>query len=96
MIRQIISVIAMLMLVVISLVGCDYTQAESIEQDVQIECSDFDLVIDSKTKIVYIDNEVISEGGFTYHIYTSYYSKNGNLCRFVDGKITEVRNDDNR
>ena len=93
MIRQIISVIAMLMLVVISLVGCDYTQGESIDQDVQIEYSDFDLVVDSKTKIVYIDNRTLNANGSEYHSYTPYYSKNGNLCRFVDGKIVEVENE---
>jgi uncharacterized protein YcfL len=86
--------IAVCMLLIILLAGCDNIEAEPVAQDVQIEYSTFNLVIDSKTKIVYIDNKVQSDSGITYHIYTPYYSKNGNLCKHVDGKIKEVTPND--
>ena len=70
--------------------GCDYSSGESISQDVAVEYSDFELVVDPTTDIVYIDNTVYdSHGNTTYHVYTPYYSKNGKICKFVDGKIVD-------
>lgn len=62
---------------------------------VQMEYSDFDLVVDKKTGIVYIDNvfktsynSVIHDN----HIYTPYYSENGKLCKFDDNQLIEIDN----
>lgn len=62
---------------------------------VQMEYSDFDLVVDEKTGIVYIDNvfktsynSVIHDN----HIYTPYYSENGKLCKFDDNQLIEIDN----
>lgn len=79
------------------LTGCtvdeSYIQSSPTVNSVQLEYSDFDLIIDGKTNIVYIDNIVKSyDDGFAkiYHIYTPYYGKNGRPCKFVDGKVVEL------
>jgi len=77
-----------LIICIILLSGCDEV-GESIPSDIQIEYSDFDLVIDSNTNIVYIDNAVSNANGIEHHVYTPYYSKNGKICKFVDGKIID-------
>ena len=62
--------------------GCSSEKSESTE----IENTTFTLVSDRDTGIIYIKN-------FTYaghRIYTPYYSKNGKLCRYDDGRIVEV------
>ena len=77
------------------LTGCEdveVTTTPSIST-VDMEYSQFDLICDEKTNIVYIDNVVKSETEYGYkyhHIYTPYYSRNGKLCRFVDGKVVEI------
>ena len=86
--KRLISV--MLIFLIILLSGCDYESGEPIPNDVQMEYSDFDLVIDGTTKIVYIDNMFLNANGNEYHIYTPYYSKNGKICKFVDGKIVDL------
>ena len=57
----------------------------------QIEYVDFteDIVADKDTHILYY--RYIRNDGV---ILSPYYSKNGNLCRYEDGKIIEVENDD--
>ena len=45
-----------------------------------------DLIYDENTKIIYIKTRTY---GLNY-AYLPYYSENGNLCRYVDGKIVEV------
>lgn len=79
------------------LTGCtindSYVQASPSVTSVQLEYSDFDLIVDGKTNIVYIDNIVkYYDDGFAKisHIYTPYYGKNGKLCKFVDGKVVEI------
>lgn len=60
---------------------------------VQMEYSDFNLITDQKTGIVYIDNLIVTfDDGWKHynHVYTPYYGRNGKLCRFVDGKVVEV------
>lgn len=52
---------------------------------VEIENASFDLVSDHNTGIIYIKNLTHS-----YCVYTPYYSKNGKLCRYNDGRIVEV------
>jgi hypothetical protein len=58
-----------------------------------MEYSDFDLITDQKTGIVYIDNEITGETSFGYkpfHIYTPYYGRHGKPCKFVDGIVVEL------
>lgn len=88
-IRILLTVIVIIFCCLLS--GCDYEEGESLGSSVQIEYSDFDLVIDSKTKIVYIDNEIYNANASVFHVYTPYYSENGNLCRYEDGKLIEVK-----
>lgn len=86
--------IILLLCVVCLLTGCEQQNTEPTISTVQTEYSDFDLAVDQKTKIVYIDNKT----KFHYqngseqvsHIYTPYYSENGNVCRFDDGEIKEI------
>lgn len=76
-------------IVCLILTGCEAEPTPSMV-DVSMEYSDFNLVADSKTGVVYIDNEFDYEGGFPAHVYTPYYGRNGKPCRFVDGKVVEV------
>ena len=50
--------IALAIAIIFLLTGCEVEPTESTISTVQIEYSDFNLVVDSKTKIVYIDNVV--------------------------------------
>jgi len=85
--------IILLLCAVCLLTGCEQN-AEPTISTVQMEYSDFNLIVDQKTKIVYIDNKT----KFHYqngseqvsHIYTPYFSERGNLCRFDDGEIKEI------
>ena len=64
------------------LTGCIDKNLESVE----MENATFNLVSDPDTGIIYIKN-------YTYHnnhVYTPYYSENGKLCKYNDGKIVEV------
>ena len=77
------------------LTGCESPDVEvsPTVDSVQMEYSDFDLVTDQKTGIVYIENEIIIPGEYGshyYQIYTPYYGKNGKPCRFVDGRVVEI------
>lgn len=91
--------ICLLLISCLFLTGCEESDVEvrpSVET-VQMEYSDFDLVVDEKTGIVYIDNRIktgSANDGFSFtewwHIYTPYYGKNGKPCKFVDGKVVEV------
>ena len=73
--------------------GCDTAYNTPVENS--IEYSDFNLIVDDKTKIVYIDNAIDTgdKGLYTYHIYTPYYSENGRLCKYDDGKLIEIVNE---
>jgi len=91
-------VMILAMLACLALTGCEESDIEVTPtvDTVQIEYSDFNLVTDKKTGIVYIDN-IIRTGAddnfkFTdrWHIYTPYYGRNGKPCRFIDGKVVEV------
>jgi uncharacterized protein YwgA len=70
--------------------GCDTANSTPVENS--IEYSNFNLIVDEKTKIVYIDNAIDTGANYlyTYHVYTPYYSENGYLCKFDDGKIIEI------
>ena len=67
------------------LTGCEDVNTTSIPAQADYDIT-FNLVSDPETGIIYIKN-------YTYHgnyVYTPYYSKNGKLCRYVDGEIKEV------
>lgn len=85
-----------LLLLCCMLTGCeeyDETNITPSLSSVNMEYSTFHLIQDEKTNIVYIDNVIKTESEFGWnynHIYTPYYSKNGKLCRFVDGRVVEI------
>lgn len=82
--------IIILVLACFVLTGCE-AEPDPPVKAVQMEYSEFELITDAHTGVVYIDNTFTTEGSIgTVHIYTPYYSKNGNLCRFVDGKVVEI------
>ena len=87
----------LLVLSCLCLTGCEMGEPVEVSptiQSVQIEYSDFKLAVDSKTKIVYIDNDIVVKTGEysekIYHIYTPYLSDTGRACRFVDGRMYEI------
>ena len=89
-------IFVLFVIVCLVLTGCEdleVTTTPSVST-VQMEYSDFDLIMDQKTGIVYIDNAIKTgeSDGFHewWHIYTPYYGRNGKPCRFVDGKVVEV------
>lgn len=89
-----------IIIVACSIIGAIYKEQTTGSTEptigaVQMEYSDFDLVVDKKTGIVYIDNifktsynSVIHDN----HIYTPYYSENGKLCKFDDNQLIEIDN----
>lgn len=82
--------------IMMCLTGCESEpyEVEPSIYSVQMEYSDFELVTDRKTGIVYIDNEIKIPGEYVshyYHIYTPYYGKSGMICKFIDGKVVEVQ-----
>lgn len=75
-------IIAVALCSIFLLTGCTNENIDSVD----IKNTTFDLVSDHDTGIVYIKN-------YTYggnYIYTPYYSKNGKLCRYDDGRIVEA------
>lgn len=75
------------------LMGCEDAEVTNTVIAVQSEYSDFDLITDQKTGIVYIDNVIVTlnDGRKHYnHVYTPYYGRHGKPCKFVDGKVVEV------
>jgi len=75
-------IIVVILCSIFLLTGCTNKNLKSVE----IENITFDLVSDSDTGIIYISNYTTNG----YRIYTPYYSKNGKLCRYDDGRIVEV------
>lgn len=72
-------------LLLMCLTGCEDVNTTSIPAQADYDIT-FNLVSDPETGIIYIKN-------YTYYgnyVYTPYYSKNGKLCRYVDGEIKEV------
>ena len=88
-------VVTLILLCSCLLMGCEEEPMPSMVT-VSMEYSDFSLVTDSKTGIVYLDNCIRTGADdnfkFTdrWHIYTPYYGRNGKPCKFVDGKVVEV------
>lgn len=90
--KRIIVLFTIACLVLTGCEGVEVTTTPSVST-VQMEYSDFDLIMDQKTGIVYIDNTIATfDDSWKHynHVYTPYYGKNGKLCRFVDGKVVEV------
>lgn len=84
-----------LVLACVMLTGCEEVEVSTSPSlsSVDMEYSTFDLIQDEKTCIVYIDNVVRTyDGTFwkSFHVYTPYYSKNGKICRYVDGRVVEI------
>ena len=82
-------------LICLLLSGCSDVAVEPTIKTVQIEYSQFNLVADEVTGIVYIDNVIEEHGEIglktnSYHIYTPYISRNGKYCKFFDGSLQEV------
>ena len=67
--------------------GCTEENLESRAEQGQIEYVDFteDIVADKDSHILYIYRSIGNNGYMT-----PYYSKNGKLCKYEDGKIIEV------
>lgn len=67
--------------------GCTEENLESRAELGQIEYVDFteDIIADKDTHILYV---YYSRGDNSY--LSPYYSKNGKLCKYEDGKIIEV------
>lgn len=77
--------------------GCEYEEYESenLESRAErrvIEYVDFsqDIVADADTHILYIYHNAPTNNA----VLCPYYSKNGKLCRYEDGKIMEVDADE--
>lgn len=96
---------AIVFISIITIIGCSIvgaiheaknkTNQEPTIEAVQIEYSDFNLVVDKKTGIVYIDNAFKTSYNSVIHdnhIYTPYYSENGKLCKFDDNQLIEIDN----
>lgn len=74
----------LIILLLMCLTGCvESTETEYVQVDYTIT---FNLVSDPQTNIIYIKNNTDNNKP----VYTPYYSKNGKLCRYVDGEIKEV------
>lgn len=69
--------------------GCTKENLESRAEQGLIEYENFtyDIVADEETHIMYIYRSIGNNGYMT-----PYYSKNGKLCKYEDGKIIEVEN----
>lgn len=90
-----------IVIVACSIIGAVYKAKQTTSNEepaieaVQMEYSDFNLVIDEKTGIVYIDNAFKTSYNSVIHdnhIYTPYYSENGKLCKFDDNQLIEIDN----
>lgn len=75
-------IVAVALCSIFLLTGCTNENVDSVD----IENTTFDLVSDRDTKIIYISNRTYD----SRYVYTPYYSKNGKLCRYDDGRIVEV------
>lgn len=88
-------IVSLLLICLMCCSGCEY-ESENIESRAKrgvIEYVDFsyDVVADEDTHILYIYHNSSTEA--TNSVLCPYYSKNGKLCRYEDGKIMEVEND---
>lgn len=89
--RLLIGLISLLFVLMCS--GCDGTVTGSKDYDIHSELRSIngydDLYYYDLTKIVYvIFNECAGYSGYGYM--APYYSENGRLCKYEDGKIIEI------
>ena len=84
-------IFCVLIICLIFCTGCTEENLESRAELGQIEYVDFteDIVADKDTHILYVE---INHGNSSY--LSPYYSKNGKLCKYEDGKIIEVNADE--
>ena len=75
-------IIAVALCSIFLLTGCANENIDSV----YIENTTFDLVSDHDTGIIYIKNHTYNGR----YVYTPYYSENGKLCRYDEGRIVEV------
>lgn len=87
-----ISLLLLICLMCCSGCGYEYENIESRAERGVIEYVDFsdDVVADEDTHILYIYFHKTANNA----VLCPYYSKNGKLCRYEDGKIIEVNADD--
>lgn len=86
-------IVGLLIICLLCCSGCEY-ESENIESRAEsgaIEYVDFsyDVVADEDTHILYIYHNAFSNDS-NNAVLCPYYSKNGKLCRYEDGKIIEV------
>lgn len=74
-------------LLLMCLTGCEDVNTTSIPAQADYDVT-FNLVSDPQTNIIYIKSQAYND-----YVYTPYYSKNGKLCRYVDGEIKEIDNE---
>lgn len=91
--KEIIVLALLLTLTLCILCGCEETGVGSKSYQAHSQLCEIDGTKDlyyyKKTKIVYIVfNECAGYDGYGYM--SPYYSKNGKLCRYVDGEIVEI------
>ena len=86
-------IVGLLLICLMCCSGCEWEPEpiESVAERGAIRYADFtnEIVADKDTHILYYS--YIRDGGV---VLSPYYSKNGKLCRYEDGKIMEVENDD--
>lgn len=87
-------IVSLLLICLMCCSGCEY-ESENIESRAErgvIEYVDFsyDVVADEDTHILYIYRNRIDNSA----VLCPYYSTNGKLCRYENGKIIEVNTDE--
>lgn len=81
-------IIAVALCGIFLLTGCDNENIDPVE----IKNTAFHLVSDPDTGIIYIKNRTY----YSYCVYTPYYSENGKLCRYDDGRIVEIQESEDK
>ena len=87
-------IVSLLLICLLCCSGCEY-ESENTESRAErgvIEYVDFtdDIVADEDTHILYIYHNGSTNFAADNAVLCPYYSKNGKLCRYEDGKIMEV------
>lgn len=87
-------IVSLLIICLLCCYGCEYV-TENVESRAErgvIEYVDFayDVVADKDTHILYIYHNNSANNA----VLCPYYSKNGKLCKYEDGKIIEVNADE--
>lgn len=83
--KKIINTAIIFLICLFLMTGCASIKNSTLKS---IEQQDY-LVYDCNTKIIYYYFKHI--GGYSYM--NNYYSENGKLCKYIDGKIVEINNE---